>query len=288
MPKRSARDIAREWGLIILGAATYAVGFQFFFYPNDIIAGGVTGISTIINLLTGAPVGVVSIIINIPLFAFAWKKFGTRFMLMSLVGMALTYIFVDLFALIDFAATDDLFLAGTIGACLNGAGLGLVYRAGATPGGIDIVAKILRRRYPYINFGTFVLVLDIAIIAVFAAIYREWEAAMYAVIAMFVVTRAIDVMLYGLDTSKVCYLISEEKSTELERAITETMHRGVTRLHGEGGYTGAEREVLMCVIKKRQITDLRKIVRAVDPAAFFVVTDANDVFGNGFGNIQDD
>lgn len=288
MPKRSARDIAREWGLIILGAATYAVGFQFFFYPNDIIAGGVTGISTIINLLTGAPVGVVSIIINIPLFAFAWKKFGTRFMLMSLVGMALTYIFVDLFALIDFAATDDLFLAGTIGACLNGAGLGLVYRAGATTGGIDIVAKILRRRYPYINFGTFVLVLDIAIIAVFAAIYREWEAAMYAVIAMFFVTRAIDVMLYGLDTSKVCYLISEEKSTELERAITETMHRGVTRLHGEGGYTGAEREVLMCVIKKRQITDLRKIVRAVDPAAFFVVTDANDVFGNGFGNIQDD
>lgn len=288
MPKRSARDIAREWGLIILGAATYAVGFQFFFYPNDIIAGGVTGISTIINLLTGAPVGVVSIIINIPLFAFAWKKFGTRFMLMSLVGMALTYIFVDLFALIDFAATDDLFLAGTIGACLNGAGLGLVYRAGATTGGIDIVAKILRRRYPYINFGTFVLVLDIAIIAVFAAIYREWEAAMYAVIAMFVVTRAIDVMLYGLDTSKVCYLISEEKSTELERAITETMHRGVTRLHGEGGYTGAEREVLMCVIKKRQITDLRKIVRAVDPAAFFVVTDANEVFGNGFGNIQDD
>lgn len=288
MPKRSARDIAREWGLIILGAATYAVGFQFFFYPNDIIAGGVTGISTIINLLTGAPVGVVSIIINIPLFAFAWKKFGTRFMLMSLVGMALTYIFVDLFALIDFAATDDLFLAGTIGACLNGAGLGLVYRAGATTGGIDIVAKILRRRYPYINFGTFVLVLDIAIIAVFAAIYREWEAAMYAVIAMFVVTRAIDVMLYGLDTSKVCYLISEEKSTELERAITETMHRGVTRLHGKGGYTGAEREVLMCVIKKRQITDLRKIVRAVDPAAFFVVTDANDVFGNGFGNIQDD
>ena len=288
MPKRSARDIAREWGLIILGAATYGVGFQFFFYPNDIIAGGVTGISTIINLLTGAPVGVVSIIINIPLFAFAWKKFGTRFMLMSLVGMALTYIFVDLFALIDFAATDDLFLAGTIGACLNGAGLGLVYRAGATTGGIDIVAKILRRRYPYINFGTFVLVLDIAIIAVFAAIYREWEAAMYAVIAMFVVTRAIDVMLYGLDTSKVCYLISEEKSTELERAITETMHRGVTRLHGEGGYTGAEREVLMCVIKKRQITDLRKIVRAVDPAAFFVVTDANDVFGNGFGNIQDD
>lgn len=288
MPKRSVRDIAREWGLIILGAATYAVGFQFFFYPNDIIAGGVTGISTIINLLTGAPVGVVSIIINIPLFAFAWKKFGTRFMLMSLVGMALTYIFVDLFALIDFAATDDLFLAGTIGACLNGAGLGLVYRAGATTGGIDIVAKILRRRYPYINFGTFVLVLDIAIIAVFAAIYREWEAAMYAVIAMFVVTRAIDVMLYGLDTSKVCYLISEEKSTELERAITETMHRGVTRLHGEGGYTGAEREVLMCVIKKRQITDLRKIVRAVDPAAFFVVTDANDVFGNGFGNIQDD
>lgn len=288
MPKRGMRDVAREWALIILGAATYAVGFQFFFYPNDVIAGGVTGISTIINFLTGAPVGVLSIVINIPIFALAWKQFGTRFMVMSLIGMALTYVFVDLFSLIDYAATDNLFLASTIGAAINGAGLGLVYRAGATTGGVDIVAKVLRRKFPYINFGTFILILDIAIIAVFGVLFGEWDAAMYAVIAMFVVTRAIDMVLYGFDTSKVCYLISAEKSDELEKAITTTMDRGVTRLYGEGGYTGARRELLMCVIKKRQITDLRKIVRAIDPDAFFVVTDAKDVFGNGFGNIQDD
>lgn len=287
MQKRSAREILREWGLIVLGAATYAVGFQFFFYPNDIVAGGLTGVSMIVNFLTGAPVGVVSIVLNIPLFLFAWKMFGKRFMFTSLVGMTLTYVFVDLFALTDFAATKNLFLASTIGAVLNGAGLGLVYRAGTTTGGVDIIAKVLRQRYPYINFGTFVFILDIIIIAVFGLLFGEWDAAMYAVVAIFVATRAIDAVLYGLDTSKVCYLISN-MNEELEHAITTIMNRGVTTLHGEGGYTGESREVLMCVIKKRQITDLRKIVKAVDPKAFFIVTDAKDVFGNGFGNIYDD
>lgn len=288
MPKRSVKDIAREWSLIILGAACYAVGFQFFFYPNDIIAGGVTGIATIINFLVHWPVGVLGIIINIPLFAIAWKQFGLRFMVMSLAGMALTYVFVDLFSLIDFAATENLFLASTVGAAINGAGLGIVYRAGATTGGVDIVAKMLRRKFAYINFGTLVFIMDLVIIAVFGLLFGEWDAAMYAIIAMFVSTRAIDMVLYGTDTSRVCYLISESRSDDLEKAITTILDRGITRLYGEGSYTGEKKRVLMCVIKKRQITELRKIVRSVDPSAFFIVTDAKDVFGNGFGNIQED
>ena len=288
MSKRSAKDIVREWMLIVLGAACYAVGYCFFFYPNSVVPGGVTGISTIINFLTGAPVGVLSIVLNIPLFAFAWKHFGLRFMLMSGAGMALTYVFIDSFNLLEFAATGDPLLACTIGAALNGTGLGLVYRSGATTGGTDIIAKVLRQKYPYINFGTFIMALNIVIISVYALIFRRLDAAFYAVIAMFVVSRAIDTVLYGLDTSKVCYLISADKSEEIDQAITSTMHRGVTKMHGQGGYTGVERVVLMCVIKKRQITDLRKIVKAIDPKAFFIVTDAKDVFGNGFGNINEE
>ena len=287
MPKHSAKEIAREWAYIVGGAACYAVGYCFFFYPNSVVPGGVTGISTIVNFLTGAPVGVLSIVLNIPLFAFAWRHFGLRFMLMSGAGMALTYIFIDGFNLLGFAATHDPLLACTIGAALNGTGLGLVYRSGATTGGTDIIAKVLRQKYPYINFGTFIMALNVVIISAYALIFRRLDAAFYAVIAMFVVSRAIDTVLYGLDTSKVCYLISN-KSAELDEAITATMHRGVTKLRGEGGYTGEEREVLMCVIKKRQITDLRKLVKAIDPDAFFIVTDAKDVFGNGFGNINED
>lgn len=287
MPKHSAKEIAREWAYIVGGAACYAVGYCFFFYPNSVVPGGVTGVSTIVNFLTGAPVGVLSIVLNIPLFAFAWRHFGLRFMLMSGAGMALTYIFIDGFNLLGFAATHDPLLACTIGAALNGTGLGLVYRSGATTGGTDIIAKVLRQKYPYINFGTFIMALNVVIISAYALIFRRLDAAFYAVIAMFVVSRAIDTVLYGLDTSKVCYLISN-KSAELDEAITATMHRGVTKLRGEGGYTGEEREVLMCVIKKRQITDIRKLVKAIDPNAFFIVTDAKDVFGNGFGNINEE
>ena len=288
MRRTGTRELAREILLIVAGAACYAVGYSFFFYPNAVVPGGLTGVSTIINFLTGLPVGVMSMALNIPLFAFAWRHFGLRFMLMSLLGTALTYVFIDLFNALEFTATHDSLLACTTGAAINGAGLGLVYRSGATTGGTDIVAKVLRQKYPYINFGTFIMALNVVIIGAYALIFGRLDAAMYAIIAMFVVSRAIDVILYGLDTSKVCYLISEEKSTDIEHAITGTMHRGVTRLYGEGGYTGAKRSVLMCVIKKRQITDLRKIVKALDPGAFFIVTDAKDVFGNGFGNIYEE
>ena len=134
----------------------------------------------------------------------------------------------------------------------------------------------------------FFILLNFAIFATYGLIFKRLDAVMYTIIAQFVVSRAIDTVLYGLSTSKVCYLISEHKSEELEQAITSTMHRGVTMLDGKGGYTGQQRSVLMCVIKKRQITELRKIVTAIDPNAFFIVTDAKDVFGNGFGNINDD
>ena len=287
MPKRSTAEITREWGSILLGAAVYTIGYRFFFYPNGIVPGGVTGISTIINFLTEFPVGVTSMLLNVPLFAFAWRHFGLRFMLMSLAGTALTYILVDLAAGFGFAATENILLAATIGAALNGMGLGIIYRTGATTGGSDIIAKVLRQKYPYINFGTIVMGVNLVIFAAYGVIFRRWDAVMYTIIAQFVVTHAVDTVLYGLNTSKVCYLISE-KSVELDQAINCVMHRGVTLLHGEGGYTGAPRNVLLCVIKRRQITDLRKLVKAIDPNAFFVVTDAKDVFGNGFGNINEE
>ena len=265
IPKRTAKEYVKEYALIIIGAAIYGVGFQFFFYPNQVLAGGLTGIAMIINMLTDLPVGVMNIIMNIPLFIAAWKRFGLGFVIGSFTGMAASSVFIDLFSLIGWEATDNVLLGTIFGGVLNGTGLGIIYRAGVTTGGVDIVVKFLRLRYAYLNFGTLMLILDVIILAAYALIFNSLEAAMYSTIAMFVVSRAIDLVLYGLGTSQ--------------------LGRGVTLLKGEGAYTGRAKNVILCVIKKTQITQVRKIVKNVDVHAFLIVTDARDVFGNGFENI---
>lgn len=286
MPKKSAAEIFKEYVLIVIGCALYAVSFQFFMYPNDIISGGVTGIAMIINYITGWPVGVMIIIMNVPLFALSWKRFGFHFMVGSLVGMLLSSVLVDLLATFHIVATRNLLLACIYGGVVKGMGLGLVYFAGATTGGVDIMAKFVRARFPYINFGTIILMIDFLVIATFAVVFDKYESSMYSVIAMFIVSKVVDTVLYGIGTSKVCYIISD-KYEELKGEITAQLHRGVTLLHGEGAYTGAQKQVILCVIKKQQITDVRRMIKAIDPKAFFIVTDAKDVFGNGFGDISE-
>ncbi|NCC68290.1 MAG: YitT family protein, partial [Clostridia bacterium] len=169
---------------------------------------------------------------------------------------------------------------------IKGFGLGLVYLAAATTGGVDIMAKFVRQKYPYINFGTIILVMDALVISTFAVVFEKYEGAMYAIIAIFIVTKVVDAVLYGIGVSKVCYIISNE-SDKIKIEITQQLQRGVTLLLGEGAYTGEEKKVILCVIKRHQIADIRRIVRAIDANAFFIVTEAKDVFGNGFGDISD-
>lgn len=275
-----------QYGLIVLGSVLFAAGFQFFLYPNSIIVGGVSGIAMIINYLTQLPVGVMTIVLNIPLFIIAWKHFGTKFIIASFVGMLLSSVFVDLLALISYSPTDDMLLACIIGGAIKGLGLGIIYYAGATTGGTDIIAKFVRLRFPYLNFGTVVLLTDAVIILAFAAIFNKVEAAMYAVIAMFVVSKVIDLVLYGINNSNVCYIISE-KSDQLVGEITDRLHRGVTILEGEGAYSHQSKQVLLCVVKRTQIAEIRKMIKNVDENAFFIVTDAKNVFGKGFGDLSD-
>ena len=275
-----------QYGLIILGSVLFAAGFQFFLYPNSIIVGGVSGIAMIINYLTQLPVGVMTIVLNIPLFIIAWKHFGTKFIIASLVGMLLSSVFVDLFALISYSPTSDMLLACIIGGAVKGLGLGIIYYAGATTGGTDIIAKFVRLRFPYLNFGTVILLTDAVIILAFAAIFKKVEAAMYAVIAMFVVSKVVDLVLYGIDNSSVCYIISE-KSEQLVSDITDRLHRGVTILEGEGAYSHQNKQVLLCVVKRTQIAEIRKMIRNIDENAFFIVTDAKNVLGKGFGDLSD-
>lgn len=277
----------RKYLVILAGVLIYAVGFQFFLYPNAIVSGGIVGVSMIINHLTGLPVGVMTIIMNIPLFLVAWRHFGIDFLIGSLVGMLLSSIAVDFFATMGIVATTDPMLASIIGGVIKGFGLGIIYFVGATTGGVDIVAKFLRRRFAQINFGTIILIVDVFIIIGYAVILNRYESAMYSVIAMFVVSKVIDLVLYGIDNSNICYIISENSQELISQIISGHVRRGVTILEGEGAYSHRKKDVIMCVIKRTQIAEIRRLVKNVDEHAFFIVVDAKNVFGNGFENISE-
>lgn len=273
--------------IIVVGSIVYAVGFQFFMYPNSIVSGGVVGIAMIINYFSHLPVGVLTIILNLPLFIVAWRHFGLDFMVSSFVGMALSSAFVDLLAMTNIVLTEDPMLAGIVGGAIKGAGLGIIYYVGASTGGIDIIAKMLRKRFAHINFGTIVLILDFFIIGAYALVLGRYETSMYSIIAMIVTTKLIDLVLYGMDNSSICYIISEKSDVLTKDIISGHLKRGVTILNGEGAYSHHAKQVIMCVIKRTQFTELKKLVKSVDENAFFIVTDAKNVFGNGFDSISE-
>ena len=282
-----ARHLFRKYFVIVLGALIYAVGFQFFLYPNQITSGGVVGVAMILNQLSGLPVGVMTIVLNIPLFLVAWRHFGIDFLIGSMVGMGLSSVLVDLFAVFGVSATADPMLAAVIGGVIKGFGLGVIYYVGATTGGIDIVVKLLRRSLASVNFGTIMLVLDAFILVAYALILGRYESAMYSLVAMYVTTKVVDLVLYGIDNACICYIISS-RSEELTREIVSgRIHRGVTILEAKGAYSGERREMLMCVVKRQQIGQLKRLVKNVDENAFFIVTNAKNVFGNGFENISE-
>ena len=283
----SLRRLIVKYALIVLGSVIYAIGFQFFMFPNHIVSGGVTGVAMIINRFTNWPVGMMVLAMNIPLFVIAWRHFGLDYLIGSLVGTAVASICVDLMALSSFVATHDPMLGSIIGGVIKGAGMGIIYYVGASTGGVDILAKMLRQKYQQINFGTIVLIIDVVIVVAYALALRQYESAMYSLIGMYVVSKVVDLALYGIDNSSLCYIVSEKSEELAQEIISGHVHRGVTILEGEGAYSHTRKNVIMCVIKRTQMGEMRRLVRRVDERAFFIVTDAKNVFGNGFESISE-
>lgn len=232
--------------LILAGAAVYALAFNAFFVPNAVAFGGLTGIAQMIHALVPA----------LP------------------VGLMVLVFNIPLF-----------FLACLAGGVALGAGLGLIFLQGATTGGTEIVARLLQRKLAWLPVGKLLLFTDLAVIAAVALAFRRLDTALYGVVALTVSTGVMDRILYGLDTAKVAYIISG-RPEEIRRYVVDTLNRSVTLLHGEGGYTGAERQVLLCVFKERQIVPLKAAVRQIDPHAFMIVTSAQEVLGEGFHSYE--
>lgn len=263
---------------IIIGAAIVAVGFNVFLLPNEVASGGVSGISTILKGVFGWEPGFVQYAFNIPLFIagviFLGKQFGAR----SLAGTLTLPLFVILTSSWEPATLNPL-LSALFGGISVGVGLGIVFRGNASTGGTDLAAQIIAK-YTGLTLGTSVMLID-GLIVLSAALVFDVEKGLYALIGLFVTTKTIDIIQLGFSQSKMVYIITN-KQEEIRDAIYTEINRGVTKLPAVGGYTDAEKPILLVVVYQTEFSKLKHVIKAVDPTAFVIVSDAYEVLGEGF------
>ncbi len=281
--KKSPVRRGLEYLLMTAASVIYAAGISLFLDPNSLAPGGVTGISIILNRLTLLETGTWILFLNIPILLLGIWKFGFRFILSTVYCIVLTSFCTNRFSGFG-AVTDDLFLAAVAGSTLMAVGMGLVFKAGATTGGIDIVVKLLRLKMPHMKTGTLFLSLDAVVVTASALLFRDVERALYAGMAVFITSIVLDVVLYGRDSAKLLYIISDRHES-ITRRILEELDIGVTYVKGSGAYSGAEKNVIMCVIRKNLSPKAEEIVKEEDPMAFMIVTNATEIYGEGYKNL---
>lgn len=265
----------------IAGSAVFALGFALFLQPNDMNAGGISGLAQVaVELIGFGSVGSISILINLPLFVLGGMKIGKRFFAGSLLGMLLSSVLIDLFALIPVPAVDPL-MSVLYGGVLCGLGLGLVFICGTSTGGSDILVRLLKLRWRSVPIGQISMCFDAVVVALTGLVFGDLSKALYTGIAVFVTGQIIDAVVYRFDYSKVALIISP-KYEEIVRLIDTKLYRGATYLYGQGTYSGQNTKVVLTAVKKQQIAELKELVISVDPDAFIIVQEAHQVLGDGF------
>ena len=265
----------------VLGSALFAAGFAFFLQPNDLSSGGISGLALILVELTQfGSVGVVSILINLPLFLLGGLKIGKRFFMGSLIGMLLSSVLIDGFAALHLPAVEPV-IAIVYGGVLCGLGVGIVFAAGTSTGGSDILVRLLKLHYRNVPIGQISLTFDALVVLLTGLVFRDMNKALYTGITVFLSGKMVDAVVYRFDYSKVAMIITKEYDT-IAREIGDKLDRGATFLHGEGSYSGEETKVILTAVKKQQIAQLKELVMTLDPKAFVIVQEAHQVLGDGF------
>ena len=273
-------------GTILLGCTVFSLGFDLFLDPNNINVGGITGIAMILRELLGfGSIGAYFAAINIPLFLLGYKELRRRFFIGSMLGMLFSTVLLDLLTIIP-VPKIDLMLAALYGGGLTGLGLGLVFMAGASTGGSDIMAKLLRKRFRRLKLSRLMLILDIITVTLTGVVFHDITRTLYSALPLYVSALVMDSVIYGLDYSSMALIISD-KYSEIVAEIARKLERGTTLLDAHGGYHGDSRQVVMCAIRRRQITELKDLVSRIDPNAFMILQDAHQVLGEGFMRYSD-
>lgn len=286
MKKRIWKEIL--WaGTTAIGSALFALGFAIFLIPNDINTGGISGLAMILRELLGfGSIGTLTLVMNIPLFLIGGLKIGKRFFAGSLIGMVVSSVLIDLFALIPFATPEPL-IGGLYGGVLCGAGLGLVFMAGASTGGSDILVRLLKKKYRNLPIGSISIMFDAMVVLLTGLVFRDISKALYSGVVVFVCGQVIDAVVYRFDYSRVALIISKEHE-KIAKAISDQLDRGATYLHGSGSYTHQNIEVVLAVVRKGQLAELKELVMDIDENAFVIVQEAHQVLGDGFAHYSPD
>lgn len=267
-----------HWAQLFVGILLTAAPFPLLFVPNDIAPGGISGLATLIHSLSGLPVGMLAVLLNAPLFLASWRRMGRLFAIKSLIGTIGVSIVID--ALPIYPITSDPILAAVFGGVVSGTGLGLVIRAGATTGGTDMAATLIHEHFPALSVGGILFAADCCVIVASAFVYNI-QSAMYALIAVFLMSQMIDYVVEGFARAKAFFVFSP-KSDEISEAVLHKLGRGATLLHGQGAYSKKESDVLLCVVTRLQIPHFKALVSDIDPTAFVMVTDVREALGEGF------
>ena len=271
------------YGQILVGCVLGAAAYPLLLTPNHIAPGGLTGIAMVFNYLFGAPVGITSLLMNVPLFLIGYRAMGRVFAFRSLIAAVLFSVLIDILPLP--AVTLQPLLGAIFGGVLLGVGLGLILRGGATTGGTDMAARMLHSRFwQHISVGVILFAIDCISVAM-AGVSIEVEYGLYALISIYVCGKLIDVVMLGTSHEKACYVLSDENEA-IKQEIMHKLERGVTMISAEGGYSGKKRPVLLCVLSAQEVGQLKAIVLSHDEKAFVFTTDAHEVLGDGFRSYQ--
>lgn len=267
------------YGGVLLGVIITAFGISFFLIPVKIAAGGVSGFATVIFHITNIPVGLTMLLLNIPLFILSWRLIGPLFGAKTLFGTLTTSLFVDLFSRFATPITNDLLLCAIYGGVIAGIGLGVAFRSGGSTGGTDMAAQLVAKLFS-ISLGQALLLVD-GMVIILAGFAFGLELAMYALIAVFITTKTIDLVQEGQNYVKAILIISDH-ADPIGAAIMERLDRGVTALDGRGMYTKIDKEILLVIVSRVEISHVKNIVKDYDERAFVVIADVHEVLGEGF------
>lgn len=280
--KRFMTDILYD----LAGCLLLSISITCFSAPNNIAPGGVTGLSILGNYLFDIPISVFTFALNIPLLILAWRFLGREFTLKTMKSVLILTALLQLIEMLNVPVyKGDIILAAVYGGVLSGAGIAMVFMRSSTTGGTDIASRLIQLKVPAMSVGKLILCVDALVLITAAFVYQNIENALYGLIEIFASTSLIDSLLYGLDTGKFM-MIMTKRPDEISRGVIERLNRSCTLLEGKGSFTKREQPVVMCVVRKAQYFELKRIVHDIDPKAFMVALEASEIVGEGFKDIE--
>lgn len=270
----------------LVGSVLFALGIDCFVNPANLAPGGMSGVAILLNYLWQLPIGLMTFVLNIPLLILSYMFLGKSLTFKTVKSLVISSIMVDVvIAGIAPVYVGDRMIGAVFGGILMGAGLALIFLRGSTTGGTDIISFLVRKWYPHVQIGRIMMGVDCVIIGVSIFVFGNMESGLYGLVSLFCCSMVIDSIIYGLDKGSMVMVVSE-KNKEIAEQIMLELERGVTLLKGQGAYTGQDRDVLLCAVRKQQFARVRAIIYEKDPSAFVIVSETSEVLGEGFKRVS--